>query len=34
MYNVASRWLYLQEYINDARYRERQIRAVDIEIKF
>jgi hypothetical protein len=23
-YNVASRWLYLKEYINDGRYRERQ----------
>jgi hypothetical protein len=25
LYNVASRWLYLKEYINDARYHERQI---------
>jgi hypothetical protein len=24
MYNVASCWLYLKEYINDARYHERQ----------
>ena len=25
IYNVAYCWLYLQEYINDARYHERQI---------
>jgi len=25
LYNIASRWLYLKEYIKDARYHERQI---------
>ena len=25
LYNVTSRWLYLNEYMNDARYHERQI---------
>jgi len=25
LYNVVSCWLYLKEYINDARYHERQI---------
>jgi len=34
LYNVASRWLYLKEYINDARSHERQICGMEVSVNF
>jgi hypothetical protein len=31
LYNVASCWLYLKEYFNDARYHERQIHSASLQ---